>query len=142
MNVSESNVEDLNNRNLNVDSSTTFSTSMSTPNGISSPHSGSGDVDDEWDINSRNILLESIGKFLPLGINKYFSLLNCTVLLQSQLPNKSFSTTQVFNEIKEFYNLDELDDDIIDDESVENFDLPEEYKDLIEEKKLNKKLKL
>eukprot|EP01132_Coremiostelium_polycephalum_P001567 gene1567-1986_t len=102
--------------------------------GGDSPSSTNIINDSEWDIHSRCVLLESIGKYLPLGINKYFSLLNCSILMKEQLPHKHFTSKQIFNEIQEYYNLDELDDDIIDEDEPEIFELPDEFKSLVEDK--------
>ncbi|KAK5581019.1 hypothetical protein RB653_001046 [Dictyostelium firmibasis] len=87
-----------------------------------------------WDTYSKCILLEALGKYLPLGVNKHFSILNCTIILAEKLPQKNFSYDQVHKEINEFYNLDELDDDVIDEDEKEFFILPDTYKTLMDEK--------
>ncbi|EGC31106.1 hypothetical protein DICPUDRAFT_95588 [Dictyostelium purpureum] len=87
-----------------------------------------------WDTQSKCILLESIGKFLPLGVNKQFSIINCTVILHEKMPQKNFSYEQVYKEISEYYNLDELDDDVIDEDEKELFYLPASYKTMMDEK--------
>ncbi|GAM28898.1 hypothetical protein SAMD00019534_120740 [Acytostelium subglobosum LB1] len=89
---------------------------------------------------SRCYLLDAISRYLPLGINKYFSVINTMVLLQQQLPDKHFTADQILKEIQEYYNLDALDDHVIDEDKIEPFELPsEEYKSLMEERSLSTK---
>ncbi|KAF2072586.1 hypothetical protein CYY_006109 [Polysphondylium violaceum] len=87
-----------------------------------------------WDLHCKSFLLEALGKYLPLGINKNFSIINCLVLLQERFPDKQFTYEIVNKEISEFYNLDEVDDDIIDEDKQISFELPDEYKSMMDEK--------
>ncbi|EFA75116.1 hypothetical protein PPL_11190 [Heterostelium album PN500] len=50
------------------------------------------------------------------------------------LPDRVFTPEIILKEIEEFYNLELLDDHIIDDEEIIPFELPEEYRSLMEEK--------
>lgn len=72
----------------------------------------SGDDSDEykepvWDPETEICLFESIAKYPPLGVNRYFSILNSTVYLQKRC-NKRITQQQTLEHLKGLYNLDAL----------------------------------
>jgi hypothetical protein len=86
-----------------------------------------------WDAQTEIYLFESIGKLPPIGINKYFSIINSTVYLQKH-STKNITTQQVVEHLRELYNLDALDDIDID-TTIKDFALPEEdFGSLVEER--------
>ncbi|EGG23018.1 hypothetical protein DFA_05148 [Cavenderia fasciculata] len=97
----------------------------------------------EWDYKTKCLLLQAISKYLPVGVNRQFAIINCTRILQQQLPNYIITTDIVEKEIAEYYDLDGFDDSVIDDEEINGFELPSEsFRHLIEEKlQTTKKIK-
>jgi hypothetical protein len=90
------------------------------PSEVSSPHSSrdddgsqySGDESDDykevvWDAETEICLFESIAKYPPTGVNRYFSILNSSILLQKKL-NKRITPQQTLEHLNSLYNLEAL----------------------------------
>ena len=72
----------------------------------------SGDESDEykevvWDADTEICLLESIGKYPPTGVNRFFSILNTSILLKKRL-NKRITPQQTLEHLNSLYNLEAL----------------------------------
>eukprot|EP01133_Synstelium_polycarpum_P009138 gene9138-10717_t len=87
-----------------------------------------------WDTKSRCMLLEFIGQYPPLGINKSFSIINCTAMLNLHMPDKNFTVDSVTKEVEEHFNLDLVDDFLIDSEQTEDFELPQDYRQMMNDR--------
>lgn len=86
---------------------------------VNSPHSSlddgsqcSGDDSDDdkevvWDAETEICLFESIAKYPPTGVNRYFSILNSSILLQKKL-NKRITPQQTLEHLNSLYNLEAL----------------------------------
>jgi hypothetical protein len=89
------------------------------PSDVSSPHSSmddgsqcSGDESDEykevvWDADTEICLFESIAKYPPTGVNRFFSILNSSILLQKRL-GKRITPQQTLEHLNSLYNLEAL----------------------------------
>jgi len=86
-----------------------------------------------WDAETEIALFESISKLPPIGMNRYFSVLNSSIYMKKRA-RKHFTTPQVMEHVKELYNLDALDD--IDPEIVaKDFELPvDDFGSMMEER--------
>lgn len=74
--------------------------------------SSEDDLDNEykevvWDAETEICLFESIAKYPPTGVNRFFSILNSSIYLQKKL-NKRITPQQTLEHLNGLYNLEAL----------------------------------
>lgn len=60
-----------------------------------------------WDADTEICLFESIAKYPPIGVNRFFSILNSSIYMKKRL-NKRITPQQTYEHVKGLYNLEAL----------------------------------